>query len=415
MAAPAVAGTPTSAIQTGGASVTVNKPSGTVSGDVLYAWILVYDNNSATPSSTGWTQIAGPTRTTGNIIGASLFRKVAGGSEPANYTWSWSGNNYADGIIVRVASADTTTPEDGSATSNSGNSGTTRTGTGLTTSAADRLLLLFTAGYGGAPNSTPTGMTEVLIQDGVNGVWRQDIASAGATGDKSHTQNASDSWVAHMVAVAPAAGGASTGSVSATLGGLTSSANGQLALSGSLSATLGAVTLAGSGQLALSASLSATLGAVALSATGGADAGISGSLSATLGAAALSSAGALAVSGSLGSSLGAATLSSAGQLALSGSVSATLGTLTLSATGQLAISASLSATLSPATLSAFGGAPGAGAGAVTATLGTLTLSAAGGELWRAAPDPAAPGWSSAPGPGSDSWSNAINTNPASWS
>lgn len=59
-----------------------------------------------------------------------------------------------------------------------------------------------------------------------------------------------------------------TGTLSATLGGLTLSATGALTISGSLGATLGELSLSATGQLPIAGTLTRTLGGLSLSATG---------------------------------------------------------------------------------------------------------------------------------------------------
>jgi len=58
------------------------------------------------------------------------------------------------------------------------------------------------------------------------------------------------------------------GTLSATLGALTLSATGEVAIEGTLSQTLGALALSATGELAINGALSATLGALTLTATG---------------------------------------------------------------------------------------------------------------------------------------------------
>lgn len=107
---------------------------------------------------------------------------------------------------------------------------------------------------------------------------------------------------------------------------------GAAAITGTLSATLGAVTSSSAGAVAIVGSLSATLGALSLSAAGSLEStAIEGALSATLGAVTLSSAGAVAVDGALSATLGAVTSSAAGALAIEGASTITLGALSFAA------------------------------------------------------------------------------------
>jgi hypothetical protein len=66
-----------------GTSVTVTKPSSTTSGDLLLAFFTSNNQNCTPPA--GWTEIADETI---EVFRNQVFYKVAGGSEPANYTFS---------------------------------------------------------------------------------------------------------------------------------------------------------------------------------------------------------------------------------------------------------------------------------------------------------------------------------------
>ena len=81
-------------------SITIGKPSGTASGDLLVAYVAS-GLGGATYTSSGWTQAEDGAQYT-------LLWKIAGGSEPADYTFSGAsalGNNRgyigAQGIYSR--------------------------------------------------------------------------------------------------------------------------------------------------------------------------------------------------------------------------------------------------------------------------------------------------------------------------
>jgi hypothetical protein len=103
-----------SIITAGATGVVVTKPTGTVSGSVLYAFCGVGEDGGAPMTSTGWTQVANGTASAGDDRALTVLRKVCGGSEPADYTFTntqvsaraWSV------IIVRVEGAHQTVPED---------------------------------------------------------------------------------------------------------------------------------------------------------------------------------------------------------------------------------------------------------------------------------------------------------------
>lgn len=166
-----------------------------------------------------------------------------------------------------------------------------------------------------------------------------------------------------------------TGTLSVTLGALTRSATGTVALKGTLTKTLGALTSAATGTVALKGTLTKTLGALTSSATG--TVALAGTLSKTLGAATLSSAGVVALKGSAAFTLGSLTSTATGTVALAGVLSQSLGALTSSAAGALQIKGTTTQTLAALTLTATGASGAVTAGTLTATLGAATLSATG--------------------------------------
>src|SRR5678810_1476683 len=89
--------------------VTCNKPTGTVSGDVMVAHLIDEGNHTITPPS-GWTQIDNQLVTSGSSIRAASFYKVAGGSEPSSYTWTITGHTYTEIDIISYSGVDNTTP-----------------------------------------------------------------------------------------------------------------------------------------------------------------------------------------------------------------------------------------------------------------------------------------------------------------
>lgn len=195
-------------------TLAVNKPAGTVQGDVLVAiaW-QDSDGNAAnlTPPA-GWTQ-AGATITVSNFSGyGKVWTKVAGASEPASYTW-----NIATGAVTLVAilaltGVNQTTPVrvDPVAGTGTGTALSAPTiGSGATPQVGDLLICSFSSQIsGGVSFSTPSGMTEQL--DGPAGspwlsasICTQVLAAAGATGAKASTGSASASgnWRSWSLAI----------------------------------------------------------------------------------------------------------------------------------------------------------------------------------------------------------------------
>lgn len=184
-------------------SIACNKPTGTVENELLLAFVTAYQSDTRTISApVGWSTLRGPDRNTGaEKIASYVFYKVAGASEGASYTFTFDSSGiYGDCAILRYSGVDTANPVD---TASSGNNGTaaTRTGTGITTSYNDMTLVLHSAGYNEAISTGPASMTERVLWDATLAVYDETISTAGATGDRTHTQTGVSSWVTQMVAL----------------------------------------------------------------------------------------------------------------------------------------------------------------------------------------------------------------------
>jgi hypothetical protein len=109
MAAPAYRSHTTASINN--ATLTINKPFGTASGDVLIAHIHHVTGNQSidpTPPSGSWTLIG--SRQANSSSTQWWFWAAAGGSEPVSYDWTGLPSGFQEGSITAVSGADTTTP-----------------------------------------------------------------------------------------------------------------------------------------------------------------------------------------------------------------------------------------------------------------------------------------------------------------
>ena len=94
------------AANTGGSSLVLARPTGTVNGDVLLAAITVRGTPTITPP-TGWTQVRVDTRA--SAMRQALFVHVAAG-DPVSYTWLFSLSTNAVGTIASYSGVDTANP-----------------------------------------------------------------------------------------------------------------------------------------------------------------------------------------------------------------------------------------------------------------------------------------------------------------
>lgn len=198
-----------------------------------------------------------------------------------------------------------------------------------------------------------------------------DGVSAGITANAAITLGALSASSAGKLAL--------KGSATATLGALTSTAVGKLSLKGVVAKTLGALTSTATGKLPLKANAAPTLGALAMSAastivTPGS--GVTGTASITLGALASNATGKLPLRATAGLDLASMSMTAVGGLRITGASSAALGNLVAAATGKSSTRATLAASLANTSMAASAqlGPLGPIAGSFIAGLEGLTAS-----------------------------------------
>jgi prepilin-type N-terminal cleavage/methylation domain-containing protein len=135
-------------------SLALSKPAGMQTNDVMIATISAGTNGSSVTPPSGWTAIQ-DTASSGGSQGMRLavYYKVVTGSEGSSFSWNLGSTRNASGTITAWRGVDTTNPIDGSAnyTGNSGNESYTPS---ITTTGANRMILL-THGH----RSSTTGLT----------------------------------------------------------------------------------------------------------------------------------------------------------------------------------------------------------------------------------------------------------------
>jgi hypothetical protein len=192
----------------GPTTITIATPSGTASGDVLIAGISFEagtDENSITVPG-GWTLVRQVNNS--NNEGLAVYRMVAGGSEPASYSWTFGQSRSLSGGILAFTGVDNTTPidvESGQATAE----GTTHATPSITTTQANAVLVTHFAMPQNASWTPPTGMNEeydVPEIDRGNSLEGDTVTQAapGATGAKTATANTTAVGVTHILALRPA-------------------------------------------------------------------------------------------------------------------------------------------------------------------------------------------------------------------
>ncbi len=173
---------PAPVIETSTAStIVLTKPVGTALGDFLAAFVMC---NGAVD----WTVDAAFTERLDGA-GSGIATLVAGGSEPADYTFTRGSSGNEAGTILRIAGGAYDTV--GAESSSSG----TPTAPQITMSGNGLLIGFFYSTTTGLTFSTPTGMRP-LIADNTYGsfaIFTQKVA-AGATGTRASTMSSGSGY-----------------------------------------------------------------------------------------------------------------------------------------------------------------------------------------------------------------------------
>jgi len=182
----------------------VNKPAGTLPGDLLVACITVEKGSDATIAATGWTPILRTDNSTD--AGLATFYKIAGASEPTTYTFELTGQKWAAGIS-RITGYSTAKPIDVSG-GQTGAPGDV-TAPSVTTTAANTLALAFYTNKKGTSYIPAIDTTERYDAPNVSGGAPSNMMAEflqilpGETGDKTATPKQADQWAAQQVVILP--------------------------------------------------------------------------------------------------------------------------------------------------------------------------------------------------------------------
>lgn len=194
-------------------SLSINVPTGTVSGDVMIASIAVTPGTVSISTPTGWTLIRGIQNASSSTSRLAVFQRVANADEPSSYSWAL-GRNHT-GVVGGIASfsgVDNTHPinkENAKTTPSS-----TTHATPSITPTSTNVMLIGTFSYASAGTWTPpANMTEAVdvasrTTNSSSGesmeMTYQTQASMATTGVKSAVATASrDRGITHVLALQP--------------------------------------------------------------------------------------------------------------------------------------------------------------------------------------------------------------------
>lgn len=199
------------------ATATPVKPAGVAADDILFALLKHNANEDPTASPSGWSKIGDAWLSTPSSR-FTLWWKVAGGSEPADYTWTWATAARTGGVIVAYRDGfDTADPIDVVSDTGYTTSNTTVRAASMTVAAANSPIIFFGATHSSStqsftPPTAPTTLAEDLDSWGDGARFAREIASAvwtgsGATGalDATYSTTTADKH-AFAVVLNPAAG-----------------------------------------------------------------------------------------------------------------------------------------------------------------------------------------------------------------
>ncbi len=204
------------------ATGTLNLPTGTTSGDVL-VFVADTDGTNGIAALTGFTNLfGGPVAGSGGTFRGSYQYRVCDGAEPSSYTISMiSGSERVACALLRFSGVDNTNPINASGTNSGGSNTSVIFPSGITTSAADCVVVAAISnesGNSGNPivPSWPADWTERY--DNENGPPGNGSASAscaaatfeqstaGAVTSETVTITGGNSfWISAYIALTPAA------------------------------------------------------------------------------------------------------------------------------------------------------------------------------------------------------------------
>ena len=207
-----------------GTTMTITKPTGTAENDLLLGigGLYIASDPAVVPPS-GWSEDIESLYTAYHWGG--IWHDIAGGSEGASYSWTWTGSATHSGGIVRISGADTSSPVDDVDVSANGY-GETGTCPSITTTVADCLILrVLIIHYLDPDDVTPPDGFTTIFGAGSNAAAPAVIVASneqqhiGATGTADFTWTGAKVHKCYTIAIAPAGGGGASATVGRLVNG----------------------------------------------------------------------------------------------------------------------------------------------------------------------------------------------------
>lgn len=379
-------------------SINVPVPAGVAAGNHVYVALEQWEAaNPTVTTPSGFVlvgqQVSGPQK-------LKVFVKEATGPDAGSYTFSWSGTQWTLGHAIRVTGAKAGNPTGANFNGASSASGTAIPNTSVTVGFIPGLLQWSCNENAATQTTPPTNFTEVQDSNYLHSNHRMNAATSGTFTAPNGVLSVSTLILAMLVAVEPAASGATVtgvavaplgaltvsaagfqtepGTAAAALGGLSATAVGGVTNAGTASAQFGSLTAAASGATTVPATAAAELGGLSAAAVGSRS--TIGTANAALGGLEAAAAATVAVAATAAAPLGSLASTAAGTVSApgGGTAAAPLGPLSSAASGSVTTAAVAAATLGA--LVATGAGTRATTAAATALLGGLVASATGARF-----------------------------------
>jgi hypothetical protein len=188
-------------------TLTINKPSGLATGDLMIAGLDVIGTPTITPPA-GWTAVH--TDTNGTRMRQEIFYRVAGSSEPKSYSWRFSTKGSTAAIILAYRGAATTAPVIDASSGQANPTSTSIGAPGVTTTGQDSVIVGFFGMAGSSLITPPTGTIEraEISQNGapnriVLEAADEILALVGDSGPRAATGTQAQPSVGQLVAIRP--------------------------------------------------------------------------------------------------------------------------------------------------------------------------------------------------------------------
>jgi len=190
-------------------SISIPVPGGTAANDLLIATVATDGSPTISPSATGWTTL-NQGSAAGGAAQLAIFYRLATASEPASYTFTWSGGQEVVATLANYRGVDTSAPINISAAA-TGNSAAPTAPTVTTTRGNTLVVRIYGADdddLSGAPY--PAGHTGLFNAQSGNGNGTVSSggasisqATSGATGGASFSLSNNEQWRAVTLALQP--------------------------------------------------------------------------------------------------------------------------------------------------------------------------------------------------------------------